>query len=80
MSKMDVTECCFSTHTMEVAQQLCDWVGILDSGLSRGEGTLATLQQKVASGDATLEEIFLRLTHEEEGVREAVRAIQEAGR
>ncbi len=70
----------FSTHTMEVAQQLCDRVGILDSGVLRGEGTLATLQEKVASGDATLEEIFLRLTHEEEGVREAVRAIQEAGR
>jgi ABC-2 type transport system ATP-binding protein len=70
----------FSTHTMEVAQQLCDRVGILDAGVLRGEGTLAVLQQKVASGDATLEEVFLRLTHEEEGVRDAVRALQEAGR
>ncbi|MFZ0892803.1 MAG: ABC transporter ATP-binding protein [Thermoplasmata archaeon] len=70
----------FSTHTMEVAQQLCDRVGILDSGVLRGEGTLATLQQKIASGDATMEEIFLRLTHEEEGVRDAVRALQGAGR
>ncbi|MCI4336285.1 MAG: ABC transporter ATP-binding protein [Thermoplasmata archaeon] len=62
----------FSTHTMEVAEQLCDRVGILDRGLLKGEGSLATLRRDVARGDATLESIFLRLTSEEEGVREAV--------
>jgi ABC-2 type transport system ATP-binding protein len=65
----------FSTHTMEVAEQLCDRVGILDHGSLRGEGSLATLRREVARGDATLESIFLRLTSEEEGVREAVRSL-----
>ena len=65
----------FSTHTMEVAEQLCRRVGILDRGVLRGEGTLATLREKVAAGDATLEEVFLRLTQEGEGVRAAVESL-----
>ena len=62
----------FSTHTMEVAEQLCQRVGILDRGVLRGEGTLATLRERVAAGDASLEEVFLRLTEEDVGVRAAV--------
>lgn len=62
----------FSTHTMEVAEQLCHRVGILDRGELRGEGTLAALRERVAAGDASLEEIFLRLTEEDVGVQAAV--------
>jgi ABC-2 type transport system ATP-binding protein len=65
----------FSTHTMEVAEQLCHRVGILDRGRLRGEGDLASLRNKVAVGDATLEEVFLRLTQESEGVRDAVESL-----
>jgi ABC-2 type transport system ATP-binding protein len=62
----------FSTHTMEVAQQLCHRIGILDHGVLRGEGSLDALRERVAAGDASLEQIFLRLTEEDEGVRTAV--------
>jgi ABC-2 type transport system ATP-binding protein len=65
----------FSTHTMEVAERLCDRVGILDRGRLVAEGDLDSLRSSVEQGDATLEEIFLRLTREEEGVRAAVRAL-----
>jgi ABC-2 type transport system ATP-binding protein len=58
-----------STHAMEVAERLCDRVGILDRGVLRGEGTISELR---GSGSASLEEAFLKLTREEEGVREAV--------
>ncbi|MCI4317425.1 MAG: ABC transporter ATP-binding protein [Thermoplasmata archaeon] len=67
----------FSTHTMEVAEKLCHRVGILDRGRLQGEGTLGELQKKIELGDATLEQIFLRLTSEEESVREAVRSLAE---
>jgi ABC-2 type transport system ATP-binding protein len=67
----------FSTHTMEIAEQLCHRVGILDRGLLRAEGTLSALRERGASGDATLEEMFLRLTREDEGLEAAVRALQE---
>jgi ABC-2 type transport system ATP-binding protein len=66
----------FSTHTMEVAQQLCHRVGILDHGVLRAEGSLADLRERGARGDATLEEVFLRLTREDEGLDEAVRALE----
>ena len=68
----------FSTHTMEVAQQLCHRVGILDRGVLRAEGTLGGLRERAAAGDATLEEVFLRLTREDEGLDAAVRALQGA--
>ena len=66
----------FSTHTMEVAERLCHRVGILDRGTLRGEGSLEALRGQVAAGDATLEEVFLRLTEESEGVRAAVDALE----
>ncbi len=67
----------FSTHTMEVAERLCHRVGILDRGVLRGEGTLEALRSRVAAGDATLEEIFLELTDEGDGVRAAVDSLGE---
>jgi ABC-2 type transport system ATP-binding protein len=66
----------FSTHTMEVAQQLCHRVGILDHGVLRAEGSLGELRGRAEGGDATLEEVFLRLTHEDEGLDAAVRALE----
>ncbi|HYA58686.1 MAG TPA: ABC transporter ATP-binding protein [Thermoplasmata archaeon] len=66
----------FSTHTMEVAAQLCHRVGILDRGVLQGEGTLPELRARVRSGDATLEEIFLRLTREDEGLSETIAALE----
>jgi ABC-2 type transport system ATP-binding protein len=68
----------FSTHTMEVAQQLCHRVGILDRGVLRAEGTLAALRERAAAGDAPLEEVFLRLTREGEGLDLVVRALEGA--
>lgn len=66
----------FSTHTMEIAEQLCHRVAILDRGVLRAEGSLAVLRERGAHGDETLEEIFLRLTREDEGLDAAVRALE----
>lgn len=65
----------FSTHTLEVAEQLCDRVVILDRGVVRGAGTVEELRASVAPGNGSLEEIFLRLTREDEAVRTAVRTL-----
>ena len=66
----------FSTHTMEIAQQLCHRVGILDHGVLRAEGSLADLRERAARGDAPLEDVFLRLTREDEGLDAALRAME----
>jgi ABC-2 type transport system ATP-binding protein len=70
----------FSTHIMEVAEHLCSRIGIIYGGKVVAEGSLDELRGKAAGagGTATLEEVFLKLTHEEEEVDETVRALREA--
>ena len=53
-----------STHSLDVAQELADRIGVISGGRLIGCGTLETLQ-KQAGMDASLEEIFLKLTEEE---------------
>ena len=57
-----------STHVMEVAEGLCDRVGIIDEGKLIAEGTLDELRNKSQREGATLESIFLKLTEQEEEV------------
>ena len=51
-----------STHTLEVAQSLCDRVAIIQGGKIRACGTMADLRAHAAAGEEGLEDIFLRLT------------------
>ena len=53
-----------STHTLEVAESLCDRIAIIQAGRIRASGTMADLRKTAASGAAGLEDIFLRLTGE----------------
>lgn len=53
-----------STHTLEVAESLCDRIAIIQAGKIRAIGTMDDLRRDAASGTAGLEEIFLRLTGE----------------
>lgn len=50
-----------STHTLEVAESMCDRIGIIQNGRIAALGTMNELK---ANGGAGLEEIFLRLTGE----------------
>jgi ABC-2 type transport system ATP-binding protein len=64
-----------STHSLEVAEALCDRIGIIQSGRLIAIGTLDELRSR--AGDATrLEEVFLKLTGAEDmlDVIEALRA------
>src|SRR3954465_7965857 len=53
-----------STHTLEVAQSLCDRIGIIQGGHIRAEGTMDEIRRSAESGADGLEQIFLRLTGE----------------
>ncbi len=50
-----------STHILEIAEQLCDRIGIINEGRMIAEGTMEQLRQQ-AKGQTSLEEIFLSLT------------------
>ena len=51
----------FSTHVMEVAERLCDRIGIIHHGRLAADGTLDELRRQ-AKDTASLENIFLQLT------------------
>jgi ABC-2 type transport system ATP-binding protein len=53
-----------STHTLEVAETLCDRIAIMQGGRIRASGTMTELRADAAAGAQGLEGIFLRLTGE----------------
>ena len=63
-----------STHTLEVAQTLCDRIGIIQQGTIRACGTMDDLREHAVRDDEGLEEIFLRLTGEK-ATRELVEVL-----
>jgi ABC-2 type transport system ATP-binding protein len=67
----------FSTHIMEVAEQTCTRIGIINQGAVVAEGTLAELRSRTGQDD-TLEEVFLKLTNEESEVAETTKMLREA--
>lgn len=52
-----------STHTLDIAEELADRIGIIDRGRLLGCGTMKELQ-KQASSDGNLEDLFLKITEE----------------
>ena len=54
-----------STHTLEVAESLCDRIAIIQGGTIRAEGTMSDLRTQSQDGTERLESIFLKLTGEE---------------
>jgi ABC-2 type transport system ATP-binding protein len=53
-----------STHTLEVAESLCDRIAIIQGGVIRACGSMAELRSSAEAGAEGLEQIFLRLTGE----------------
>jgi ABC-2 type transport system ATP-binding protein len=51
-----------STHTLEVAETMCDRIAIVHGGKIVASGTMADLQEQTASEDLGLEDLFLKLT------------------
>jgi ABC-2 type transport system ATP-binding protein len=55
-----------STHTLDVAEELCDRIGIIQRGQLIALGTMDELRAMAQDGDAKdrLESVFLKLTEE----------------
>ena len=51
-----------STHTLEVAEALCDRISIIQGGQIIASGTMEDLRAQAHAGGAHLEEIFLKVT------------------
>jgi ABC-2 type transport system ATP-binding protein len=68
----------FSTHIMEIAEKLCSRIGIIFQGKIVAEGNLHQLRAQTGGKDATLEEVFMKLTHESSEVENIVRSLRES--
>ena len=55
-----------STHSLEIAEELCDRIAIIVQGKMRSLGTLDSLRREAQLDDSDLEEIFLELTGADE--------------
>lgn len=61
LSKAGVTVF-LSTHTLQVAEDLCHRIGIINKGRLVATGSPEQLKQDLQKSDADLEQVFLRLT------------------
>ena len=51
-----------STHTLEVAETMCDRIAIVHGGKIAAHGTMAEVREQTSSEDLGLEDLFLKLT------------------
>jgi ABC-2 type transport system ATP-binding protein len=51
-----------STHSMEIAEELCDRIGIIVKGEIKACGTMDNLRNQASDTTSNLEDIFLELT------------------
>jgi ABC-2 type transport system ATP-binding protein len=51
-----------STHTLEVAETMCDRIAIVHGGRIVASGSMSELQEQTSSEDLGLEDLFLKLT------------------
>ena len=52
-----------STHTLAIAEEIADRIGIMDHGRLHFLGTVSELQRELASRETSLESLFLELTN-----------------
>lgn len=55
-----------STHILEIAEKMCNRIGIINEGDLIAEGTLEEIRSMSEEGHRTLEDLFLELTGSEE--------------
>jgi ABC-2 type transport system ATP-binding protein len=54
-----------STHSLPLAEEISDRVGVIDRGCLIKKGTVSELKESIGATDSTLEEVYFKLTEEE---------------
>jgi ABC-2 type transport system ATP-binding protein len=68
----------FSTHIMQIAEELCDRIAIMNKGKIVGIGSMEELRQQADRVGANLEDVFLRLTEQDVSVNEIVKKLRKS--
>ncbi len=64
-----------SIHTLEIAEEMCDRIGIIQQGRLVAVGTMAELKEQIGGADGRLESIFFKLTGDED-MQEVISALR----
>ena len=64
-----------TTHILEIAEKMCDRIGIIDKGNLIAEGTLEKLRKMKGEFKASLEDLFLKLTGQGEEIERIVKEL-----
>lgn len=67
----------FSTHILEIAEELCDRICVISSGRRVAAGTPQELRSDASGSGGKLEDVFLRLTEQDESVAEIIKELRE---
>ena len=62
MADENTTTIFMTTHVLEIAEKMCDRIGIINNGKLIAEGTLEELRKKSGNLTESLEDLFLELT------------------
>jgi ABC-2 type transport system ATP-binding protein len=54
-----------TTHILEIAERMADRIGVIAHGRLIAEGTLDELRGRAGRGDASLEDLFLAMVHQD---------------
>jgi ABC-2 type transport system ATP-binding protein len=54
-----------TTHILEIAERMADRIGVIAHGRLIAEGTLHELRGRAGRGDASLEDLFLAIVHQD---------------
>ncbi len=65
-----------NTHVLEIAERIADEIGIIDKGKMVAQGNLEELREKTGTS-SSLEDLFLKLTGEEEDIDLLVKGLEE---
>lgn len=66
-----------STHSLEVAEELCDEIAIVVNGAIKTSGNMQTLRKEASLVNSDLEEVFLELTAADE-LKEVISALKDS--
>ncbi len=64
----------FSTHVLQLAEIICDRIGVIHRGKIVAEGTVEELKKRLE--EKSLEDVFLKITESREEVLEIVKALK----
>ena len=64
-----------SIHTLEIAEEMCDRIGIIQQGRLIAVGTMDELKEQIGGSDGRLESIFFKLTGDED-MQEVISALR----